>query len=239
MIYLMYFAVILAGYLIGSIPFGVILTRIFANKDIRQVGSGKIGMTNVMRAAGKKAAALSLLLDVGKGALSAYIAMLVFKSDYVTALVADASYIMYYAQALASLAAIAGHTWSIFLKFTGGRGVNTFLGGLLVMYWPAAVFGGALMIIVGLVSRYMSLGSIFGAIAAFIMLIIVVVVKSYPVEYMTYTTYTMICAVFIFVMHRDNVSRLVSGTERRLGKDTEPKETTAEKHKKSAVSTFH
>lgn len=239
MIYVMYITVVIIGYLIGSIPFGVILTRIFAKKDIRQVGSGKIGMTNVMRAAGKKAAALALLLDLGKGALSAFVAMLVFKSAYVTGLAADASNIMYYAQALASLAAIAGHTWSIFLRFTGGRGVSTFLGGLLVMYWPAAVFGGALMIIVGLVSSYMSLGSIFGAIAAFIMLIVVVVVKSFPVEYMTYTTYTMICAVFIFVMHRDNVSRLVSGTERKLGKDTEPGKTPAtDKHKKSVVSTF-
>ena len=239
MIYVMYLVIVITGYLIGSIPFGVILTRMFAKKDIRQVGSGKIGMTNVMRAAGKKAAAMALLLDLGKGALSAYVAMLIFNSAYVTGLVADASYIAYYAQALASLAAVAGHTWSVFLKFTGGRGVNTFLGGLLVMYWPAAVFGGSLMVLVGLVSRYMSLGSIFGAIAAFIMLIVIAVMKSYPVEYMTYTTYTMICAVFIFVMHRDNVSRLVSGTERRLGKDTEPDETTANKPKKSAVSTFH
>jgi len=239
MIYVMYVVVVLTGYLVGSIPFGVILTRIFAHKDIRQVGSGKMGMTNVLRTAGKKAAALSLLLDVGKGALSAFIAMLVFKSAYVTGLAADSSNIVHYAQALASLAAIAGHTWSIFLRFTGGRGVNTFLGGLLVMYWPAAVFGGALMIIVGLVSKYMSLGSIFGAVAAFIMLIIVVIVKSYPIEYMIYTTYTMICAVFIFVMHRDNVSRLVSGTERKLGKDTDSVKTpAADKHKKSVVSTF-
>jgi glycerol-3-phosphate acyltransferase PlsY len=239
MIYVMYVVIVLIGYLIGSIPFGVIITRVFAKKDIRQVGSGKMGMTNVMRAAGKKAAAMSLLLDVGKGALSAFLAMLLFKSAYVTGLVADASNVVYYAEALASIAAVAGHTWSVFLKFTGGRGVNTFLGGLLVMYWPAAVFGGALMIVVGLVSRYMSLGSIFGAVAAFIMLIVIAVVKSYPVEYMTYTTYTMICAVFIFVMHRDNVSRLVSGTERKLGKDAEAQDTTADKSGESVVSTLH
>ena len=239
MIYVMYVVIVLIGYLIGSIPFGVIITRVFAKKDIRQVGSGKMGMTNVLRAAGKKAAGLSLLMDVGKGALAAFVAWLVFNSAYVTGLVADASNVVYYAEALASLAAVAGHTWSVFLKFNGGRGVNTFLGGLLVMYWPAAVFGGALMIIVGLVSRYMSLGSIFGAIAAFIMLIVIAVVKSYPVEYMTYTTYTMICAVFIFIMHRDNVSRLVSGTERKLGKDAEPNETTADKSGKSVVSTLH
>lgn len=222
MIYVMYLAVVFTGYLIGSIPFGVIITRVMAKKDIRQVGSGKMGMTNVMRAAGKKAAALALLFDLGKGALSAFIAILVFRSAYVTNLAADATNIVYYAQALASLAAVAGHTWSIFLKFTGGRGVNTFLGGLLVMYWPAAIFGGALMIIIGLISRYMSLGSISGAVAAFIMLIIVFIVKSYPVEYLTYTMYTMICAIFIFIVHRDNISRLVSGTERRLGKNNGP-----------------
>jgi glycerol-3-phosphate acyltransferase PlsY len=235
----MYIVIIVIGYLIGSIPFGVILTRVFAKKDVRQIGSGKMGMTNVMRAAGKKAAALALLLDIGKGALSAYVAMLVFQSSNVTGLATDATYIAYYAQALGSLAAVAGHTWSIFLKFTGGRGVSTFLGGLLVMYWPAAFLGGSLMIIVGLVSRYMSLGSIFGAVATFIMLIIIAIVKSYSVEYMTYTSYTMICAVFIFIMHRDNINRLVSGTERKLGKDAESKETTATKSDKSVVSTFH
>jgi glycerol-3-phosphate acyltransferase PlsY len=75
------------------------------------------------------------------------------------------------------------------------------------------------MIVVGVISKYMSLGSIFGAVAAFIMLIVVYFVKSYPVEYLTYTFYTMIGAIFIFVMHRDNINRLVSGTERRLGGD--------------------
>lgn len=219
MIYLMYFAVAIIGYLVGSIPFGLLLARIFSKKDIRQVGSGKMGMTNVMRAAGKKAAALALLLDLGKGAASAALAALVFGSGYVSGLAADSANTTCYAQALASLAAIAGHTWSLFLKFTGGRGVNTFLGGLLVMYWPAAVVGGSLMIVVGVISRYMSLGSIFGAVAAFIMLIVVYFVKSYPVEYLTYTFYAMIGAIFIFVMHRDNINRLVSGTERRLGSD--------------------
>jgi glycerol-3-phosphate acyltransferase PlsY len=219
MIYLMYFAVAIIGYLVGSIPFGLLLARIFSKKDIRQVGSGKMGMTNVMRAAGKKAAALALLLDLGKGAASAALAALVFGSGYVSGLSADSANTIYFAQALASLAAIAGHTWSLFLKFTGGRGVSTFLGGLLVMYWPAAVVGGSLMIVVGVISKYMSLGSIFGAVAAFIMLIVVYFVKSYPVEYLTYTFYTMIGAIFIFVMHRDNINRLVSGTERRLGGD--------------------
>ncbi len=217
MIYVMYITVVLIGYLVGSIPFGVIIARIFAKKDIRQIGSGKIGMTNVLRAAGKKAAALSLILDIGKGIIAVVLAKLIFSTDYVASLTADSSWVLYNSQALAALAAIAGHTWSVFLKFKGGRGVNTFIGGLLGMYWPAAVLGGGIMIIVGIISKYMSLGSISGAVSAFIMLIFLFILKSYPVEYLTYTIYTMIGAIFIFFMHRDNIIRLVSGTERKLG----------------------
>ena len=90
----------------------------------------------------------------------------------------------------------------------------TFIGGLLAMCWPAAVFGGAVLIIVAGTTRYMSLGSISGAVSAFILLIILVIFESYPIEY---AIYTMICAIFIIVMHHDNISRLVTGTERRLG----------------------
>ncbi len=205
MIIALYVAVALVGYLLGSIPFGVLISKRSAGTDIRQVGSGKIGMTNVLRTAGKKAAALSLVLDMAKGALAVIFAGLIFGAsgeDYTGA------------QVLAALAAIAGHGWSVFLGFKGGRGVATFIGGLLAMCWPAAVFGGGIMLIVGFTTRYMSLGSISGAVSAFILLIVLVILKSYPVEY---AVYAMICAIFIFVMHRDNISRLVTGTERRLG----------------------
>ncbi|MFH1646564.1 MAG: glycerol-3-phosphate acyltransferase [Chloroflexota bacterium] len=118
---------------------------------------------------------------------------------------------------LAALAAIGGHSWSVFLRFRGGRGVATFIGGLMALYWPAAVVGGGIMLIVGFVSRYMSLGSITGAVSAFVMCIVLFLTKSYQVEYLAYTVYAMICSIFIFLMHRDNIVRLVSGTERRLG----------------------
>ncbi len=213
MIIALYVAVALVGYLLGSIPFGVLISKRSAGADIRQVGSGKTGMTNVLRTAGKKAAALALVLDMAKGALAVIFAGLIFRAS-------GEAYTG--AQVLAALAAIAGHGWSIFLKFKGGRGVATFIGGLLAMCWPAAVFGGGILLIVAFTTRYMSLGSISGAISAFILLIVLVVFKLYPSEY---AIYAMLCAIFIFVMHRDNISRLISGTERRLGEKVEANNT--------------
>jgi glycerol-3-phosphate acyltransferase PlsY len=124
------------------------------------------------------------------------------------------------AQAVAALAAIGGHTWSIFLRFKGGRGVSTFIGGLLAMYWPAAVVGGGLMLIVGFRTRYMSLGSIIGAVTAYIMLASFNILRIHflrPIPAISYVTYAMIGAIFIYVMHRDNITRLFNGTERKIG----------------------
>ena len=211
----LYVAVVVLGYLLGSIPFGVLISRRATGTDLRQVGSGKSGMTNVLRTAGKKAAVLALVLDIAKGVLAVVFAELIFDK---------CGYYYPFAQVLAALAAIAGHSWSVFLKFKGGRGVNTFLGGLLAMFWPAAVFGGLLMIFIGLISKFMSLGSITGAVAAFIMLIILNVfqielVSIYP--HIEYVIYAMIGAIFIYIMHRDNIRRLVTGKERKIGEKVE------------------
>ena len=216
----MYFVVAIIGYFLGSVPFGLLISRIFARTDIRQVGSGKIGMTNVMRTAGRKAGVLSLLLDMGKGALAVIFAGLIFGSESISG---GTPWVREGAQVLAAFSAIAGHSWSVFLKFKGGRGVATFLGGLIALYWPAALVGGIIMIIVGAISKYMSLGSITGAVSAFIMLIVLYMVRDYTSEYLLYTIYTMMCAIFIFLMHRDNINRLVSGTERRLGDSAKAK----------------
>jgi acyl phosphate:glycerol-3-phosphate acyltransferase len=220
---LMYIVVILAGYLLGSIPFGLLISKKFANKDIREVGSGKTGMTNVLRAAGKKAAALSLVLDILKGVLAVVIAGLVFHGK--TQLEGGIFTWNESAKVLAAMAAIAGHSWSVFLKFKGGRGVATFMGGLAALYWPAAVLGGALIFGIGLRTKYMSLGSIIGAIAAFIMIMSLNVLEvkffgykhSPPFEYVVFT---MAGALFIYFMHRDNILRLYNGTERRIGDKT-------------------
>ena len=223
MIALLYIAVILLGYLIGSLPFGVFIARVFGKTDIRTIGSGKTGMTNVMRVAGKKGAALSLIFDIGKGVLAVVLANLVFNSGYVESLTSSPVTYMLFAQIAAALAAIAGHTWSIFLGFKGGRGVNTFLGGLLAMYWPAAIVGGLIMVIIGLITRFMSLGSITGAVVAFVMLIILNYLNVDMVgliPHIQYVIYAMVGAIFIYVVHRDNIQRLVTGKERKIGEKT-------------------
>jgi glycerol-3-phosphate acyltransferase PlsY len=233
LITILFIIAIVAGYVLGAIPFGLMIGRAFANKDVRQVGSGKIGMTNVMRAAGKKAAFISLLLDMGKAAAAVFVAKAIFSSH--AAVLSGAVNWAHLAQVLAALAAICGHSWSVFLKFKGGRGVAAFIGGLLAVYWPAAVVGGGLMLLVGFRTRYMSLGSIVGAVSAFIMtmsfsiLEINFVMPNPPIEYVTYT---MICAIFIYIMHRDNIIRLMSGTERRIDEKTKAEVSPSSSHLK-------
>jgi glycerol-3-phosphate acyltransferase PlsY len=206
------------AYLLGSIPWGVLISRRFSNTDVREVGSGKTGMTNVLRTSGKKAAALALILDIGKGAAAVAAAHAIFSSNYAISIGGLPWKEM--TKALAAAFAIAGHSWSVFLKFQGGRGVATFVGGLLALYWPAGVVGGALIVGIGFRTKYMSLGSIIGAVAAFILLMACNILKLNllrpypPFEYMVFA---MAGAIFIYVMHYDNILRLYNGTERKLG----------------------
>lgn len=232
---LMYIAVVVIGYVLGSIPFGLFIGKMFAKTDIREVGSGKIGMTNVLRTAGKKAAALSLILDIAKGAAAVLIAGLIFQNK---TQVNDSIFTWTEsAKALAALSAIAGHSWSVFLKFRGGRGVATFMGGLIALYWPAALVGGVLIFGIGFRTKYMSLGSIIGAVTAFIMLMslnILEVVffgfKQYPP--FEYVVFAMIGAIFIYIMHRDNIFRLFNGTERKIGEKAKAVTSTTTNHPK-------
>ena len=210
----LYIACIAVGYLLGAIPFGLIIAKLVVKQDIRQIGSGKTGMTNVMRAAGRKWGAVSLVLDVAKGALAVYIASLIMGGNYSFA-----------AEALAAAAAVSGHTWSVFLGFKGGRGVATFIGSLLTMYWPGAVIGGIFIIGIGFRSRYMSLGSITGAVIAFVYMLgmnVLHVDFLEPYPPIAFVIYAMFGAIFIYVMHRDNISRLVNGTERKIGENPSP-----------------
>ena len=218
MIAVLMLAAALTAYLIGSIPFGVIIGRYFAQTDIREVGSGKTGTTNVLRTAGKKAALLALILDIGKGAAAVTLAWAIFGGSY-SASIGGVVW-RETAQAVAALFAIVGHNWSVFLKFKGGRGVATFVGTLLALYWPAGVLGGALMVGIGFRTKYMSLGSIIGAVTAFIMLMSFSVLRIdflRPHPPFEYVVFAMIGAIFIYVMHRDNIFRLFNGTERKIG----------------------
>ena len=212
MIIAKFVSVVIMGYLLGSIPFGVLVGRRMAGKDIRQYGSGRMGMTNVLRTAGKKAAALAACLDVLKGVLAVVFAGLIIGKSYLV--VGDFALGVLVAQVLAALAAMVGHIWPVFLKFQGGRGVATFMGGLIALCLPAALFGGGILIIGAGLTRYASLGSIAGAVGAFTILVPLTILKGSPIEYIAYA---FIGTVLIIIMHRDNIARLISGTERKLG----------------------
>jgi acyl phosphate:glycerol-3-phosphate acyltransferase len=207
---------ILLGYLIGSIPNGVIIGRAFAGIDVRNYGSGKMGATNVLRTAGKKAAALVGVLDLLKGALSVIFAGLIVGSDFL--IIGDFGLGMLVSQVLAAIAAVAGHTWPIFLKFRGGRGVATYFGGLVALCPAAALFGGEVLILgVGL-TRFVSFGSIAGVVGCYAILIPLTLLNGF--SYLV-LIYALIGAVVIIVMHRDNIVRLFKGKERKLGEKAE------------------
>jgi glycerol-3-phosphate acyltransferase PlsY len=144
--------VALSGYLVGSIPFGIVIARLFGLGDLRQIGSGNIGATNVLRTGNKLAAALTLLLDAGKGGLAVLVARLVIGQD-------DAAQ-------LAGLASFVGHLFPVWLRFKGGKGVATFLGVLLALHWPVGLTACAIWLIAAVLSRMSSLGALAAAIVA-------------------------------------------------------------------------
>lgn len=209
-------AVVVIGYIMGSIPFGVLIGRRQAGVDVRQYGSGKMGMTNVMRTAGRKAAIAVGLLDLLKGTLSVVVAGLMVGGDYL--LVGGVTFGALAAEVLAALAAIAGHIFPVFVKFRGGRGVLAFFGGLAAMYPPVALFGGEVFLIGMGLSRYVSLGSILGTVCTYVVLVPLTILNGFPIEYLVYS---LAGTMIVLVMHRDNISRLVSGKERKLGEKAE------------------
>ena len=209
-------AVVVLGYLLGSIPFGYILGRRQAKVDVREYGSGRTGATNVLRTAGRKSALLVATLDVVKGVLAVVFAGLIVGEGYLV--VGNFGLGSLVAQALAALAAVAGHIWPVFLKFRGGRGVAPFFGGLVALCPIAAIFGGEIIIIGAGLTRFVSLGSIAGAVGSYAILVPLTIMNGFPVEYLFYA---LVGAVIILVMHRGNIARLMSGRERKLGEKVE------------------
>ena len=211
MIIAKFVVVVLIGYLLGSIPFGLLISKRSNKIDIRQYGSGKIGATNVLRAVGRKAAALVVFLDVSKGALAVVLAGLIIGRSYLV--VGDFGLGALVAQVLAALAAMAGHNWSVFLKFQGGRGVATFMGGLIALCPVAAIFGGEIFIIGAGLTKFASLGSIAGTVGTYAILVPLTIMNGFPIEYLVYA---LIGTIVVIIMHRGNIRRLVSGKERKL-----------------------
>jgi glycerol-3-phosphate acyltransferase PlsY len=212
MIVTKFIAVVLIGYLLGSIPCGLIVSKIKGGIDIRKYGSGKIGGTNVMRTMGTKAGVLTIALDLAKAAGAVLLAKVIVGSSILT--IGSVSLGWQVAQVMAGLAAVSGHNWSIFLKFKGGRGVATFFGTLLPIAPPVALFGAEVLAISALRSHHMSLGSILGVIATWCLLIPLTIIYNWPPVYLVYGLAAVVLVVY---QHRDNISRLQRGTERRLG----------------------
>jgi glycerol-3-phosphate acyltransferase PlsY len=190
------FLVILFAYLLGSVPVGVILARI-KGADPRKVGSGNIGATNVMRAAGKTTGILTLIGDVIKGFLPVLIANAMDEPIIVIAAV--------------GIAAFLGHLFPVFLTFKGGKGVATALGVYLFLD-PFAVLVAAIFFILVLVKwRFVSLGSLVG--------VAVIPLALYLLKAPDYYIYlALIIGILIFIKHKDNIRRLIAGTENKIGK---------------------
>ncbi len=216
---LKFVAVIFLGYLLGAIPFGVIATRLIKGVDVREYGSGKTGLTNVLRTGGIKAGAAVAVGDLGKGAAAVLLAKLIVGAEIATLGALEIDFQS--AQVVAALAAIAGHNWSIFLKFQGGRGVAVFFGALLALYWIVGLSGGAILLVVMALTRYASLGSMSGAVGSFLVMLPLVLLLGKPVEYLIYT---VVAGGLILFQHRDNIQRLRNGVERKLGKRAEKRE---------------
>lgn len=191
--------VIVVAYVIGGIPWGVVIAKLTGGPDPRTIGSGRTGGANVMRALGPRAAAASGLLDVLKGIVAVVIAIAVGGGLLL--------------QVLAAVAAIVGHSRSIFINFSGGRGIAPGFGGLIVIHPIAALVVMPVFAIVLLVGRYSSLASLTAtAIGALVVIATVVLYGLSPL----YAAYAVVAAGMIWLFHLDNIQRLLAGSERRI-----------------------
>lgn len=209
-IVLRFVAAALAGYLLGAIPSGVIVSRLFGAGDPRAAGSGKTGTTNILRTAGPGAAACVLLLDVGKGVAAVLLARYLWFGGSG----ANFDTLRSIAEAIAGFAALLGHNYSVFIGFKGGRGVATGAGTMIAILPLAFVFGVIAFVGAIAITRYVSLGSILGAAFSAIAAVVLAATGHAPVAA---AVYLVVGATFIIVSHADNIRRLLSGTERKLG----------------------
>ncbi|MGI9108165.1 MAG: glycerol-3-phosphate 1-O-acyltransferase PlsY [Pyrinomonadaceae bacterium] len=196
---------IVAAYLIGSVPFGYLIVRVRGGGDVREIGSGGTGATNVMRGAGKAAGVLTLALDAAKGALVALLARWLLTPEFG----------VNWWVAAASIAVIAGHVFPAWLKFRGGKGVATGLGVFLSLS-PTAV-GCALLVFIAVVwaTRYVSLGSIMAAATLPLFIWFLSARTNANIDTALVMTVATIGGALIIFMHRANISRLLNGTESR------------------------
>ena len=190
------------GYLLGSIPFGVLITRAAGAGDVRNIGSGNIGATNVLRTGRKDLALATLLLDAGKGAIALLIARQLFDSDV--------------AGAIAGGAAFLGHLFPVWLGFKGGKGVATFFGLMIAACWPLGLMAGATWLIVAFLLRYSSLAALVAAAAAPLYALLPIEAVGLPAPQPVFVL-AIATAALIYVRHHENIGRLLKGAEPRIG----------------------
>ncbi len=181
------------GYFLGSIPFGLILTRCAGLGDVRSIGSGNIGATNVLRTGNKKLAAATLIFDMLKGTVAVLVA-----SRYGTDAAIGAGF-----------GAFIGHLFPVWIGFKGGKGVATYLGVLIGLAWPGALVFAAVWIVTALLTRYSSLAALIASI--------VVPIALYSRGYAAIAILFVIMTVIVIVKHKANISRLLNGTESKIG----------------------
>ena len=189
-----YVAALVFGYLLGSIPFGLVFTRIAGTQDIRSIGSGSIGATNVLRTGRKGIAAATLAADVLKGTVAA---------------LAMAWWCGRDCGLIAGAGAFLGHLFPVWLKFKGGKGVATGFGVLLTVSWEVALAAAVIWILVAVATRYSSVASLVTSAAVPIILYFI----GMPPEALTF----LVLATLAFIMHRPNIARLMQGTESKIG----------------------
>ena len=195
-----YSVVLPLAYLLGSVSWGYILLQLKMGVDVREYGSGRTGMSNVLRTGGVKSAAVVLTLDIAKGVVAVVIARTVIATDG--------------AEVAAALIVLVGHNWPVFLRFKGGRGILTALGGLALMVPVAAIVATATFLTITALSRYISLGSVVGVVIG---ALAIMALALSGLNSATYMVYGFIACAMIVWQHRDNIQRIRDGNERRLG----------------------
>jgi glycerol-3-phosphate acyltransferase PlsY len=182
------------GYLMGSIPFGILLARVMGLGNLREIGSGNIGATNVLRTGNKTAAALTLLLDGAKGAVAVLLARAAAGED---------------AAQLAALMAMLGHCYPVWLRFNGGKGVATFLGILLALAWPVGVGCCLAWLVAAASTRISSMGALAAASVSTVLMVVL--------DHGTALVLGVVLTLLVAWRHRANISRIKRGTEPRIG----------------------
>lgn len=188
-----YLMVAAAAYILGSIPFGLVISNLFGLGDVRKIGSGNIGATNVLRTGSKKAAFLTLVLDAGKGAVAVLLTRFLVGEELAP---------------LAALFAMIGHLSPVFLKFKGGKGVATFLGSLLALSFPAGLAACATWLVVALVTRISSASALMAALLA--------PIYTFYFYHPHGAALVLLMSALVFYRHGDNIRRLLKGTEPKI-----------------------